>query len=231
MKNTQAHIVLIEDEKQIRRFLRMTLEAEGIRIHEADTGKQGLADIGTYQPDLVILDLGLPDMDGVEVIRQLRTWSSVPILVLSARSEEMQKVSALDAGADDYLTKPFGIPEMMARIRVHLRRSTSEAADAVAPVFSFGDVTVDFLQRKVTHKEQLVHLTPIEYKLLAALIRNAGKVLTHTQLLRDVWGPGNAENSHYLRIYMGHLRQKLENDPARPVHIFTETGVGYRLVR
>jgi two-component system KDP operon response regulator KdpE len=231
MKNTQAHIVLIEDEKQIRRFLRMTLEAEGIRIHEADTGKQGLADIGTYQPDLVILDLGLPDMDGVEVIRQLRTWSSVPILVLSARSEEMQKVSALDAGADDYLTKPFGIPEMMARIRVHLRRSTSEAVDAVAPVFSFGDVTVDFLQRKVTHKEQLVHLTPIEYKLLAALIRNAGKVLTHTQLLRDVWGPGNAENSHYLRIYMGHLRQKLENDPARPVHIFTETGVGYRLVR
>jgi two-component system, OmpR family, KDP operon response regulator KdpE len=224
-------IVLIEDDKQIRRFLRMTLEAEGLAVTEAETGRQGLAEVGVRRPDLVILDLGLPDIDGIEVIGHLRSWTDVPILVLSARCEEMQKVRALDNGADDYLTKPFGNSELMARVRVHLRRRPGDAVEANAPLFQFGDITVDFLLRRVSRNGQEVHLTPIEYKLLAALVRNAGKVRTHTQLLREVWGSGHAERSHYLRIYMGHLRQKLEADPARPTHIMTETGVGYRLIR
>ncbi|RJX32868.1 MAG: two-component system response regulator KdpE [Oxalobacter sp.] len=230
MKEATTHIVLIEDEVQIRRFLRMTLESEGIRVIEAGNGKQGLAEISARQPDMVLLDLGLPDMDGVDVVRQLRTWSSVPILILSARSDELQKVSALDAGADDYLTKPFGVPEMMARIRVHLRRRTS-TAETTSPIFNFGEVTVDFPQRRIMRSGQQVHLTPIEYKLLSVLIRNAGKVVTHSQLLREVWGPGHIEHGHYVRVYMGHLRQKLESDPARPAHIFTEAGVGYRLIK
>lgn len=230
MNEKAIRVVVIEDEKQIRRFLRMTLEAEGISVSEAETGKQGLLEIGARRPDLLILDLGLPDMDGVEVIRNLRTWTNLPVLVLSARSEEGQKVDALDAGADDYLTKPFGTSELTARIRAQLRRRITDGTDATAPVFRFGDVTVDFLNRLVTRKEDVVHLTPIEYKLLSALVRDAGKVLTHTQLLREVWGAGHADRSHYLRIYMGHLRQKLEADPARPVHIMTETGIGYRLV-
>ncbi len=230
MNQPSIRIVLIEDEKQIRRFLRMTLEAEGLSVSEAVTGKQGLMEVGARRPDLIILDLGLPDMDGIEVIRQLRTWSALPILVLSARSEEAQKVCALDAGADDYLTKPFGSPELMARIRVHLRKRSNDASETSTPLFHFGNITVDFLHRRVTRNDVVVHLTPIEYKLLAVLIRNAGKVQTHTQLLREVWGTGHAEHSHYLRIYMGHLRQKLEVDPARPVHIMTETGIGYRLV-
>ena len=230
MSEPAIHIVLIEDEKQIRRFLRMTLEAEGLRVHEAETGKQGLNEVRAHQPDMVILDLGLSDMDGIEVIRQLRSWTRLPILVLSARSEEAQKVNALDAGADDYLTKPFGAPELMARIRAHLRKREHGGSVAIESVFRFGEVTIDFLHRRVTRQDQVVHLTPIEYRLLTTLVRNAGKVLTHTQLLREVWGPGHAERSHYLRIYMGHLRQKLESDPARPSHIFTETGVGYRLV-
>ncbi len=222
-------VAVIEDEKQIRRFLRMALEAEGMSVVEAETGRQGLMEIGTRRPDLLILDLGLPDMDGVELIRQLRAWSTLPVLVLSARSNEEQKVNALDAGADDFLTKPFGTSELMARIRAQLRRRGAEEGEA-EPVFRFGDITVDFPSRTVTRGVAAVHLTPIEYKLLAALVRNAGKVLTHTQLLREAWGTGHAERSHYLRIYMGHLRQKLEADPARPVHIVTETGVGYRLV-
>ena len=230
MSEPAIHIVLIEDEKQIRRFLKMTLEAEGLRVHEAETGKQGLDEVRAHQPDMIILDLGLPDMDGIEVIRQLRSWTRLPILVLSARSEEAQKVNALDAGADDYLTKPFGAPELMARIRAHLRKREHGGSVAMESVFHFGEVTIDFLHRRVTRQDQVVHLTPIEYRLLTTLVRNAGKVLTHTQLLREVWGPGHAERSHYLRIYMGHLRQKLESDPARPSHIFTETGVGYRLV-
>lgn len=230
MSEPAIHVVLIEDEKHIRRFLRMTLEADGMRVYETETGKQGLAIVRTHEPDMVVLDLGLPDMDGIEVIRQLRTWTMIPILVLSARSEEGQKVEALDAGADDYLTKPFGTHELMARIRAHLRKRNKGSIDAIESVFCFGDVSVDFVQRRVTRQNQTVHLTPIEYRLLATLAHNAGKVLTHTQLLREVWGPGHAERSHYLRIYMGHLRQKLENDPARPSHIFTETGVGYRLV-
>ncbi len=230
MSQPPIHIVVIEDEKQIRRFLRMTLEAEGISVTEAETGRQGLTEVAARRPDLLVLDLGLPDMDGVDVICQLRTWTALPILVLSARSEEAQKVAALDAGADDYLTKPFGNSELLARIRVHLRKRSGGTADTGAPFFQFGKVTVDFMQRRVTRMDEDVHLTPIEYKLLAALVRNAGKVMTHTQLLREVWGTGHAERSHYLRIYMGHLRQKLETDPARPAHIVTETGVGYRLI-
>lgn len=229
MNQPPAHVLLIEDEKQIRRFLRMTLEAEGISVSEAETGRHGLTEVAVRRPDLVILDLGLPDMDGVDLIHQLRTWSDLPILVLSARSEEVQKVSALDAGADDYLTKPFGNSELMARIRVHLRKRSNES-EATAPIFQFGGVTVDFLHRRVSRMGEVVHLTPTEYKLLAVLVRNAGKVLTHAQLLREVWGTGHAERGHYLRIYMGHLRQKLEMDPARPAHIMTETGIGYRLV-
>lgn len=230
MKEHGIRIVVIEDEKQIRRFLRMTLEAEGMSVWEAETGKQGLLEIAALRPDLLLIDLGLPDLDGVEVIQNLRTWTNLPVVVLSARSEEGQKVRALDAGADDYLTKPFGTSELMARIRANLRRRVADGAEASAPVFQFGDVSVDFLNRLVIRKGEVVHLTPIEYKLLSALVRNAGKVLTHTQLLREVWGAGHAERSHYLRIYMGHLRQKLEADPARPAHIMTETGVGYRLV-
>lgn len=228
MAQPLVHILLIEDETQIRRFLRMTLEAEGISVTEAASGEQGLLAARQCRPDLVILDLGLPDLDGVDVIGQLRAWTATPILVLSARSAEAQKVRALDAGADDYLTKPFGNSELMARIRVHLRRRAG-VPEAGALPFAFGDVCVDFGQRTVSRAGQPVHLTPIEFKLLEAMIRNAGKVLTHTYLLREVWGSGHAERGHYLRIYMGHLRQKLEHDPARPAHIVTETGVGYRL--
>ncbi|WP_334190895.1 two-component system response regulator KdpE [Noviherbaspirillum sp.] len=230
MNAAAAHILLIEDEKHIRRFLRISLEAAGMRVSEAETGREGMECIGLRRPDLVVLDLGLPDTDGIQVIRQLRTWAAFPIVVLSARSEEMQKVHALDAGADDYLTKPFGAPELLARIRAHLRKRPLKDAQAPEPIVRFGDVTADFLRRQVTRNGEPVHLTPIEYRLLATLVRNAGKVLTHAYLLREVWGPGNSERSHYLRIYMGHLRQKLEDDPARPAYILTETGIGYRLV-
>jgi two-component system KDP operon response regulator KdpE len=208
----------------------MTLEAEGMRVYEAESGKHGICEVKGHDPDLVILDLGLPDMDGIKVIEQIRTWATMPILILSARSEEVQKVEALDAGADDYLTKPFGSSELLARIRAHLRKRKDLITDPAASQFRFSDVAVDFSLRRVTRAEEVVHLTPIEYRLLLTLIQNAGKVLTHTQLLREVWGPGHAERSHYLRIYMGHLRQKLERDPARPAHIMTETGVGYRFV-
>nr|WP_314627462.1 two-component system response regulator KdpE [uncultured Noviherbaspirillum sp.] len=225
---TPAHILLIEDERQIRRFVRLTLQAEQMRVSEAETGRDGLAQ-ARRQPDLVLLDLGLPDMDGVDLIRQLRSWNTVPVIVLSARSAEDKKVEALDAGADDYLTKPFGIPELLARIRVHLRRRHAGTGPDM-PVFGFGSVVLDLAARTVTRDGQPLHLTPIEFRLLATLARHAGRVLTHTQLLREVWGPGHAERSHYLRVYMGHLRQKIEADPARPVHIITETGVGYRLV-
>ena len=224
------HILLIEDETQIRRFLRMTLEAAGMTVAEAPNGRQGIAEATASLPDLVILDLGLPDMDGVQVVRQLRALTAIPILILSARSDETQKVQALDAGADDYLTKPFGNQEMMARIRVLLRRRGAPAEGSEAAPFLFGDVRVDLPRRLVTRAGEAVHLTPIEFKLLAVLVHHAGKVLTHTFLLREVWGSGHAERSHYLRIYMGHLRQKLEHDAARPAHIVTETGVGYRLV-
>lgn len=231
MSDRAIHVVIIEDEKQIRRFLCLTLQAEGMVVIEAATAKEGVSQVSMQKPDLVILDLGLPDLDGTEVIRQLRGWTALPILVLSARGEEAQKVSALDSGADDYLTKPFGNAELLARIRVHLRkRSNSDEQITEQPVFQFGDVTVDLIQRRVTRSGQDIHLTPIEYRLLTVLVRSSGKLLTHAQLLREVWGPGYAERGHYLRIYMGHLRQKLERDPARPEYILTETGIGYRLI-
>ena len=219
-------VIVIEDERQIRRFLRSALEAEGFRVFEAETARDGLTEAGTRKPDLVILDLGLPDRDGVDVIRDLRGWTKVPILVLSARSDEPDKVQALDAGADDYLVKPFGTAELLARVRVALRHRSSEQEE---PVFTLGEVKVDFSHRQVWRGAAEVHLTPLEYRLLTVLIRNAGKVLTHRQLLLDVWGPSYVEHNHYLRIYMAQLRQKLEADPARPRYFLTETGVGYRL--
>ena len=229
-------VILIEDEPQIRRFVRSALEAEGWQVFEAGTAQRGLADAGTRKPDLVVLDLGLPDSDGLEVIRDVRGWSAVPIIVLSARSDEADKIAALDAGADDYLTKPFGTGELMARVRATLRRpraaqgSESTAVDEEA-VFRFGDVEVDRPARLVRRSGVEVHLTPTEYRLLSVLIANTGRVLTQRQLLREVWGPAHSEQAHYLRVYMGHLRQKLEVDPAQPKHLLTETAVGYRLVR
>ncbi|WP_373975503.1 two-component system response regulator KdpE [Chitinibacter sp. SCUT-21] len=230
MNEIPTTLVLIEDEAPIRRFLKTTLEHAGMVVFEAETGQRGLITIASRKPDLVILDLGLPDIDGIDVIRQLRDWSDLPILVLSAREQEDIKVTALDAGADDYLTKPFGVDECLARIRVLLRRHAGHSARN-EQTFSFGDVRVDLVQRQVVKAEQSVHLTPIEYRLLATLIRHAGKVMTQRELLREVWGPNHSESSQYLRVYMGHLRQKLENDPALPRFLITETGVGYRLVQ
>jgi len=229
MSEPTITVVLIEDDKHIRRFVHTSLGEEGMTVFDAETGEQGLAQAATRRPDLAIVDLGLPDMDGIDVIRHLRSWSAMPVIVLSARSREEHKVEALDAGADDYLTKPFGLPELVARIRAHLRRQTCGGRPESTKVH-FGGITVDLAERKVTRDSQIIHLTPIEYRLLSALVARAGWVLTHHQLLMEVWGPTHANNDHYLRVYMGHLRQKLEADPAQPEHIVTETGVGYRLV-
>jgi two-component system KDP operon response regulator KdpE len=229
MSEPTTTIVLIEDDRHIRRFVHASLEADGMTVCEAETGAQGLAQATTRRPDLVIVDLGLPDMDGIEVIRELRKWSAVPVIVLSARSREEHKVAALDAGADDYLTKPFGMPELTARIRAHLRRQTCSGRLESTRVY-FGSVTIDLAERTVMRDGQTVHLSPIEYRLLSALVSRAGWVMTHRQLLQEVWGPTRTTNDHYLRVYMGHLRQKLEDDPAQPEHIITETGIGYRLV-
>lgn len=230
--------ILIEDEPQIRRFVRSALEGEGWQVFEADCVKRGLADAGTRKPDLLVVDLGLPDGDGLDLIRDVRGWSNVPIMVLSARGNEDDKIAALDAGADDYLTKPFGVGELMARVRANLRRprggggeTATQFPGAVDPLFHFGEVEVDRQSRLVRRNGVEVHLTPIEYRLLTVLIANAGRVMTHRQLLKDVWGPSHTDQSHYLRIYMGHLRQKLERDPAQPEHLLTETAVGYRLLR
>jgi two-component system KDP operon response regulator KdpE len=222
--------VLVEDERQIRRFVRTALEAEGWSVYETDTLRQGLIDSGTRKPDLVILDLGMPDGDGMEFLRDLRSWSNVPVIVLSARVGEQDKIEALDCGADDYLTKPFGIGELLARVRAASRRSRDAGVGAGA-VFEFGDVKIDLGLRTVHKAGTLVHLTPIEYRLLNLLIANCGKVLTHRQILREVWGPSHTEDGHYVRVYMRHLRQKLEDDPAQPRYILTETAVGYRLVQ
>jgi len=222
-------VIVIEDEPQIRRFVRAALEAEGCEVFEAETSKRGLIEAGTRKPDLLVLDLGLPDGDGVDFIRDLRSWSNVPVIVLSARSDERDKIAALDAGADDYLTKPFGVGELLARVRASLRRASRRGEEG-ASVVAFGDVSIDLVNRVVTRGGETLHLTPIEYRLLTVLIAQPGKVLTHRQLLREVWGPSHADSSHYLRIYMGHLRHKLEVDPAQPRHFITETGVGYRFV-
>jgi len=222
-------VVLIEDEPQIRRFLRAALPAPGYRLFEAPTGKDGLTEAATRQPDIIILDLGLPDIDGLEVIRQLREWSTVPIIVLSARGQENDKIAALDAGADDYVSKPFGVGELLARMRVALRHAARIRDDAGDAPFSAGELYVDLGLRRVLVGEKQVHLTPIEYKLLTTLIRHAGKVLTQRQLLKEVWGPRSVDQAHYLRVYVAQLRRKLETDPARPRYLLTEPGVGYRL--
>ena len=222
-------IVVIEDDSAIRLFLRTGLCAQGFKVFEADSGRAGIIEAGVRKPDLIILDLGLPDMDGVAVIKAIRAWSSLPIIILSARSSEQHKIDALDAGADDYLTKPFGLGELLARIRVALRHSVSSPEQDQSGVFSTGALKVDLLKRQVVVGDRDVHLTPIQYRLLSLLIKNAGKVLTHQFILKEVWGPSYKDNSHYLRIYMSQLRQKLETDPAQPQYLLTESGVGYRL--
>ena len=222
-----AMILLIEDERQIRRFVRGALEKEGLRVSEAETRREGLVEAGRCQPGLVILDLGLPDGDGSLFVADFRAWSSAPVLVLSARSTEHDKIGVLDAGADDYLTKPFSIGELLARVRALLRRGRGRP-DAEAARVVFGEVEVDFSLHQVLRRGELVRLTPLEYRLLAVLAANPGKVMTHRQLLQAVWGQATGDNSHYLRIYVGHLRHKLEDDPAQPRHFLTETGVGYR---
>ncbi len=224
-----SHLILIvEDEPQIRRFLRTKLLAEGYRVVEADTGERGAQDAATHKPDLVMVDLGLPDIDGVEVVKRIRAWSALPILILSARSAEADKIAALDAGADDYVTKPFGAGELTARIRVALRHAAQPAG--AGSLLRLGRIEVDLERRTVRADGKDVHLTPIEFRLLACLAKHAGMVLTHRHLLREVWGPSYVDQSHYLRIYMKQLRDKIEPDPARPQFLLTETGVGYRLV-
>lgn len=229
MSEHPAVIALIEDELPIRRFLHTCLTAEGYRVHEAENGVEGLQMVARQAPHLLILDLGLPDMDGVRLIERLREWSGLPVLVLSARDQEKDKVAALDAGADDYLVKPFGVSELLARVRVALRHAAQSSDGKQKTTCEFGDIVVDAFKREVRRNGQAVHLTPLEYDLLALLCKHAGKVLTHRQLLREIWGPAHIEHSHYLRIYMGQLRHKLEIDPAQPRFLITETGVGYRL--
>ena len=222
-------ILLIEDEPQMRRFLRTALDANDYRLVEAETAKEGLAQAAARNPDVILLDLGLPDRDGLEVARELRGWSATPIIVLSARGREEDKVRALDLGADDHLTKPFGVEELLARIRVALRHAALPPGAGPGPVFEAGDLRVDLAARRITRAGQEIHLTPTEYKLLTTLVRHAGKVLTHRQLLKEVWGANYVNQSHYVRVYLGQLRQKIEADPARPRLLLTEPGVGYRL--
>ena len=221
-------ILLIEDEPQMRRFLRTALGANDYRLVEAETAKDGLAQAAARNPDVILLDLGLPDRDGLDVTRELRGWTATPIIVLSARGREEDKVKALDLGADDYLTKPFGVEELLARIRVALRHAAT-AGDPAEPVFESGDLRVDLPARRVWRAGQEVHLTPTEYKLLTTMVRHAGKVLTHRQLLKEVWGTNYLNQAHYVRVYLAQLRQKIEADPARPRLLLTEPGVGYRL--
>jgi two-component system KDP operon response regulator KdpE len=225
----RARILVIEDEPEIRRFLRVSLTGHEFDLVEAAQGREGILQAATYQPDLVILDLGLPDIDGAEVIHQLRDWSQVPIIVLSARGQERDKVAALDAGADDYLTKPFGIGELLARIRVALRHTARQSASAADAIYNVADLRVDLSRRQVFIRDYEVHLTPTEYRLLTTLIRHAGKVVTHRQLLKEVWGPDSVQETHYLRVFMAQLRQKIEREPARPRYLLTEPSVGYRL--
>lgn len=224
----EATILLIEDEPEIRRFLRTTLPVHGFRLYEAVTGRDGLTEAQARNPDLILLDLGLPDLEGSEVIRRVREWTATPIIVLSARDQEQVKVAALDLGADDYVTKPFGVNELLARMRAALRHA-AQSTDAPESVFVLHDLKVDLGRRQVFVLGKEVHLTPIEYKLFTTLIRYAGKVLTHRQLLKEVWGPLHVEEGHYLRVYMRQLRNKLEKNPAHPRYLVTELGVGYRL--
>lgn len=221
-------VLVIDDEPQMRRFLRAALESHQYRLVEAATSREGLAQATGRNPDVILLDLGLPDGDGIDLTRRVREWSSTPIIVISARGKEQDKIAALDAGADDYLTKPFGVGELLARLRVALRHAARVGASS-EPVLAVGDLKVDLARRQVLLAGEEVHLTPTEYKLLASLVRHAGMVLTHRQLLKEVWGPNAVEQTHYLRVYMAGLRHKLEQDPARPRYLVTESGVGYRL--
>jgi two-component system KDP operon response regulator KdpE len=229
MSELAPRVLVVEDEADIRRFVRMALEAEGFEAFESDTLKRGLIDAATRRPDLLVLDLGLPDGDGVDLIRDLRGWSAVPVIVLSARSGEADKIAALDAGADDYLVKPFGAGELMARVRAQLRRHAGQTP-AGEPELRFGDVTIDLARRSVQRAGQPVHLTPIEYRLLTHLTAQPDRVITHRQLLRAVWGPGHAEDTHYVRVHMANLRKKIEADASMPRHLITEAGIGYRFV-
>ena len=229
MSELKPVILVIEDEAPLQKFLRLTLGSEGYNVIEAATGESGVRHAAYDRPDLIILDLGLPDLDGLEVTKQIREWSAVPIIVVSARGKEQDKVVALDAGADDYLTKPFGAGELTARVRVALRHAATRNVADGATVFESGDLRVDLVRREVSVRGTQAKLTPNEFRLLATLVKHAGMVLTHRQLLKEVWGPGSGQETHYLRVYMNQLRQKIEADPARPVHLLTETGVGYRL--
>ncbi len=226
MSNNDHLVLLIEDEQPIRRFLRASLTSEGYRVAEATTGEQGIKLAASQPPDFVILDLGLPGLDGQDVLRQLREWLTTPIIILSARDQEQQKIEALDAGADDYLTKPFSMGELLARMRLALRHTQSRSVESTA--FQIGDLRIDLEARTVTLNDVPVHLTPLEYKLLVLLMRNAGKVLTHRYLLREVWGPHDVHENHYLRVFVATLRRKIEPDATQPRYILTEQGVGYR---
>lgn len=230
MTALRSRILVVEDEAEIRHFVRLALESEGYEVFEADSVKRGLIEAATRRPDLLVLDLGLPDGDGVELVRALRQWSAVPVLVLSARSQEADKIAALDTGADDYLVKPFGAGELLARVRAQLRRHLQQSP-AGEPVLTFGDIRIDLVGRVVERAGQTLHLTPIEYKLLTYLAAQPDRVITHRQLLKAVWGPGHAENTHYVRVHMANLRKKIEQVPAMPKHLLTETGVGYRFKR
>ena len=229
MTDAGPNVLVIEDEPQMRRFLRSALEGHGYRVVEVGTAREGLAQAAGRNPDVILLDLGLPDGDGLDVTRRLREWAATPIIVLSARGFEQDKVRALDAGADDYLTKPFAVGELLARIRVALRHAAIPAGAPVDPMFVQGELKVDLARRQVFMGAEEVHLTPTEYKLLTLLVRHAGKVITQRQALKEVWGPNYASQTHYLRVYMAQLRHKLERDPARPRLLLTEPGVGYRL--
>jgi two-component system KDP operon response regulator KdpE len=227
MNEPRATVLVVEDEPDIRKFLRSSLGAEGYRVVEAETGARAAIDAGTHKPDLAIVDLGLPDIDGVQVIRRIRAWSPMPVIVLSARAQERSKIEALDAGADDYVTKPFAVGELLARVRAALRHSTRTPSGST---LLLGEAVIDLEKRSARRAGREVHLTPIEFKLLAVLAKHLGMVVIHRQLLREVWGPSHIEHTHYLRIYMKQLRDKLEPDPVRPRYLITETGIGYRLL-
>jgi two-component system KDP operon response regulator KdpE len=229
MADPKPTILVIEDEPPLQKFLRITLDSQGYNVIESLTGESGIRHAANDQPDLIILDIGLPDVDGITVTRRIREWSRIPIIVISARGKEQDKVAALDAGADDYLTKPFGVAELMARVRVAMRHQAATRQPAGQAVFEVGQLRVDLLRREVTLADKLIHLSPNEFRLLSVLVKHAGMVLTHRQLLHEVWGPGSGNETHYLRVYMNQLRQKLEADPAQPRYLKTETGVGYRL--
>lgn len=228
MTTSPANVLLVEDELPIRRFLRPAIDAAGWRLIEAESGERGVLEAAQSRPDVLVLDLGLPDIDGIQVIQRVREWSAVPIIILSARGQEKDKIAALDAGADDYVQKPFGVGELIARIRVALRRAAGQAHSSAESKIVAGEITIDLHRRIVTRSGEEVHLTPLEYKLLTTLARHNDMVMTHRQLLREVWGPGHAEDSAYLRMFVRQLRQKLEAIPAQPQHLLTEVGIGYR---